>query len=239
LTFAALPFYVRRPYEKEIAVKNIWLGSIVLLVVLVARPVLADEAPFGQGARGAIAVERLFGYTHLSTTTSLPGATSTSRSQDVVTLLGGASGGYTRPRLGGDLFVGSLISVGASAFFGLISPDSGSQWVLQINPRIGALVSASRSVALWPRVGFDYVRSSSSSSSLSGQTGPTLTSSRYSLTLEAPLLIAAAARVAVVITPMVEVGLGGSNELKNAVMTSTTDQKMTELGLLLGFLMFL
>lgn len=216
--------------------KNIWLGSVFLLVALVARPALADDAPFGQGARGAIAVERLFGYAHLSTTTTFPGANSTSSSEDMVTLLGGGSSGYSTPRLGADLFVGSLISVGASAFFAVISPDSGSASVFQIGPRIGALVSASRSVAIWPRIGFEYVRSSSSSSS---QVGTTLTSSRYSLTLEAPLLIAAAARVAVVITPVVEVGLGGSNELKSGGMTSTADQKLTELGLLLGFLMFL
>jgi hypothetical protein len=216
-------------------VKNIWRGAVALSVVFfLARPVLADEAPFGQGARGAIAVESLFGFAHQTTTLSGPFGSNASQSQDVFTLLGGGTGSYGIPRLGADLLVGSSISLGASAFFGLISPASGSTTVLQFNPRIGALVKVSRAVAIWPRIGFDYLRNATSSSS-----NASTTTTLYSLRLEAPVLIAAVNHLAVVITPVVELGLGGSSELKNGTMSLTADQKVTQLGVVLGFLMFL
>jgi hypothetical protein len=127
--------------------------------------------------------------------------------------------------------------VGASAYIGLVSPNSGSTTVLQFNPRVGYLVKASRAVAIWPRVGFDYLRNSSSTSSAMFNSSAKTT--LYSLTLDAPVVIAAVNQVAVVVTPVVEVGLGGSTELKSGNTTLSNDQKVTQFGVMLGFLMFL
>ena len=198
----------------------------------------SQEPTFGDAGHVAISAERLFGYVHASRTQTV-GGMETSSSQDSFTLLTnplGALSGYGWPRIGIDAFVTHGLSVGgALGFFYLSDDDEDSVTGFLLAPRIGYALPVGPQVAIWPRAGVTYWHLSSNPSGTDTNTS----SSAFAVTLEVPVTILLAPRVAFTIGPTVDIGVGGSTSASVGGASVSADQRYTDIGGHAGLLLFL
>jgi hypothetical protein len=215
-------------------VKIILRVALLLGLVLSADGAHADETPFGGRGQVALSIEHLFGYFHDSATTKQGGIEDTV-SQDTFALLGNVGVGYSIPRLAADVFVAPNLSLGLAGVLIHNSSDGGSTTAYEVAPRLGYTVHASSRLTVWPRVGliYEHVSSNASSSGSSSNRSASTTA----LTVDLALVIRMLGSTAFVIAPFADLGIGGSQDLSGALAASI-DEKITELGLQFGFLMF-
>ena len=218
------------------------LIALLFAASLSAPLVHADELALGDAGHVALSVERLFGYSHISSTRTTAGVDST-ETANIISFLGNAGAiSYSLPRVGGDVFVAPNFSLGLAGVViqewasGGGSSDV-SATIFQVEPRLGYLLRAAPTVAVWPRVGLTYVHSSSTSTSTTTNQKTTLTGSLTAVTIEAPIAIRLWPRVAALIVPFGDIGVSGSNEL--GLFGSNVDVKETEFGVQMGILIFL
>jgi hypothetical protein len=217
--------------------------TVACLLVLFAGRASAQEPTFqepnfGDAGHVAISAERLFGYVHASRTQTMAGVETTA-SQDYFTLLTnpvGAVSGYGWPRIGIDAFVTQGLSVGgALGFFYLSDQDEDSTTGFLLAPRIGYALPVGPRVSIWPRAGVTYWHISSNPSG----TDTEASASAVAVTVEVPVTILLAPRVAFMIGPTVDVGVGGSTSASLGGASVSTDQKYTDIGGYAGLLLFL
>jgi hypothetical protein len=209
-----------------------------------ARSARAEE-PSGPAAprRLVVSAERLLGFAYASGT---QGASRNSAEIDTSGTtfgwLGSSAASTVAPRVGVDIFVVKGLTVGAAASYtaGSVETSIRSQFVFQppeettstltLAPRVGYFIPIVRSVGVWPRLGFTYVRSHST-----GLT--TATMGLYALTLEAPVAIRVAEHLLVTVGPTLDAGLDGalSSSTANAPLVPNRTLKETDFGLTAGF----
>jgi hypothetical protein len=161
-----------------------------------------------------VAVERLFGLSRTNIETD-PGGETTITSLSLFSKVAGESG-YSAPRLGFDYLAASGVSVGMAFAYQSVSVDGGDGDAWLFAPRLGYFARPSSGFGIWPRVGITHIVLDF------GASADTATA----LTLEAPLEFLLAPRVALVLTPLAEIGLSGS--------AGGVDRTITEVGLQLG-----
>ena len=213
--------------------------TVACLLVLFAGRASAQEPTFGDAGHVAISAERLFGYVHASRTQTAVGGMETSTSQDYFTLLtnpAGVASGYGWPRIGIDAFVTHGLSVGgALGFFYLSDQDEDSTTGFLLAPRIGYALPVGPRVAIWPRAGMTYWHISNNPSASDAESS----SSAVAVTVEVPVTILLAPRVAFTIGPTVDVGVGGSTSASLGGTSVSADQRYTDIGGHAGLLLFL
>jgi len=209
---------------------------IAFVVAAVAREAVAAEPALGDTGHFALSAERLFGYAHSSSDTTITSGVQTTQSTDSFTLFtspaAGASTGYGWPRIAFDAFVARGVSVGGALGIAHIAPDNGDSLTgFLVAPRAGYALRLTPHLFLWPRLGFTYRQYSTNPA----DGGADLTVSAYAITLEAPLAIAVAPRVALQLSPTFDIGVGGSTSLGGASVDSST----TDFGVFAGLLILL
>ncbi|HVR64612.1 MAG TPA: hypothetical protein VMU50_22075 [Polyangia bacterium] len=223
---------------------KIRIGFVILFASFFSAPLVrADELVLGESGHVALSVERLFGYSHLSMTTTSGGVDST-ETFNIFSFLGAPNfGAYSIPRLAGDVFVargfslgltGELVHLSASGTGS--SDESGT--LFQLAPRVGYLFHAAPLLAIWPRAGVTYERSSFTTTSSVTHQSSTLRTSLTAVTIEAPFALRLVARVALLIVPFADIGVGGSTQ-GNVLGSPSRDLKETEFGVEMGMLIFL
>jgi hypothetical protein len=229
-----------------------WKATVIgVLVTLAGATAYAQGDPTAFGGKGhaALSAERLFGFVRADTTTTAGGVDRTSHI-NALSLLGSSLGLFTvyaQPRVALDFFATDGLTVGASLSYFRVSQSTDlmagqvassptiSGYVLA--PRLGYAVALGRIASLWPRLGFTYAHLGSETSTTFN--GMTMTSTNgtgvYALTIEAPFVFVVAPHFFLSAAPTVDIGLGGStsNSAPGGVTTST-DSKETDYGLLLG-----
>jgi hypothetical protein len=210
-------------------------GVSALALVSFTGRASAQEPAFGDVGHVAISAERLFGFVHSKQTISY-GGVDQNQSNDTFTLLanplGGLSTGYAWPRLALDAFVAKSVTIGGSLGVFYLSPDGGgSATGIVLAPRIGYAAMVGPGVAIWPRGGITYWYISSDPAG----GGTSTTSTAFALTIEVPLTFLLAPRVAFLVGPTLDLGLGGSQSAGGA----SIDQKYTDYGAQAGILVFL
>jgi hypothetical protein len=191
---------------------RLWLG----LGVLGATSAYALGAAAAPPGDWAVAVERLFGLSRTSvdfddgnetTTTSLSLFSKVAREI-----------GYSAPRLGLDYLASSGVSVGLAFGYQAISIEGAANGdAFLFAPRLGYFARPSSGFGIWPRAGITHII-------YDYPGGDTETAT--AITLEVPLEFLLAPRVALVLTPLAEIGIAGS--------ASGVDRTATELGLQFG-----
>jgi hypothetical protein len=210
--------------------------TIAFVVAAVAGPAAAAEPELGERGRFTLSAERLFGYVHSTTDTTIGGGIQTTESTDSFTLLTNpASGlytGYGWPRLAFDAFVARGVSVGGALAIAHVAPDEGDSITgFLVAPRVGYALRLGSHFALWPRVGFTYTQVSTNPAGA----GADLTVKAYAITLEAPFAIAIGPRMALHLGPAFDIGVGGSTAAGGGSLDSST----TDLGVHAGLLIVL
>jgi hypothetical protein len=190
---------------------RLWL-SFGALGTTLSYALGAAAAPPGNWS---VAVERLFGLSRVSIDRDAEDET-TFTSHSLFSKVVGEPG-YSAPRLGFDYLLGSSVSFGMA--FGYqslgVGDADGNAWLFA--PRLGYLARVSSGFGIWPRAGITHIIVDSAGSS---------TDTATALTLEVPLEFFLAPRVALVLTPLVELGLAGSD--------GDSDRTVTEIGLQAG-----
>lgn len=213
------------------------LTSIATLTVMMLGGQQArsqDRGPdFGASGHVALSGERLFGYVHAKQTEEV-GNVDISDSSDSFSLLssplGGLGSGYTWPRIGADVFVARSFSVGLAASFFTYSQNDNTLSGFAFAPRVGYAALLTSRLALWPRLGVTYQQFSDNPA-----VGPTLTQSAFALTLEAPLTILLAPRVAILVGPSLDYGLTGSRSVGGV----SANRTFTDFSIWAGLLVFI
>jgi hypothetical protein len=213
-----------------------------------------SEAPtVGEVGRWAISVERAFGYDYVRETQSMNGITQQTNSATTLTLINNPvtdeTTAFTFPRLALDAFVAPNLSVGAAlgvfyaseTFVALALTDSGRSFKgVVFAPRVGYVARLSPGIAVWPRVGISIIYISSDNT-----TGGVSTSSDsfnlIAATVEVPVVLAVAPRVAVTLGPTFDYTFSGASKTKPTSTSagSTIDLKVVEIGVQAGLVITL
>jgi hypothetical protein len=190
---------------------SLWLS----LGVLGATSSYALGAAAAPPGNWSVAVERLFGLSRVTFDPDVGDETSLT-SFSVLAKVGGEPG-YSVPRFGFDYIIESGASFGIAFGYQSVSFDGadGDAWLFA--PRLGYFARVSSGFGIWPRAGITHIIVDN---------GGDVDDSATALTLEAPLEFFLASRVALTLTPLVELGLAGSD--------GGTDRTVTEIGLQLG-----
>jgi hypothetical protein len=202
------------------------LASVSVFLLLTGEA-SAQEIPVGQNGRFAFSVEHLFGFVHSETSQDNAGV-KTSNFANGLNLLGTPIGGapisYSWPRLGFDLFLPRGLSLGTSIsyFHGSGYSSNGSANAFQIAPRVGEVPLMGPNVELWARLGFTYDYISLGS----------VTESVYALSADLTFAVVLAPRIALTISPIADVPLGGTQK-DNANNTSIAT-KLSDVGIEFG-----
>ncbi|HET6281382.1 MAG TPA: SH3 domain-containing protein [Polyangia bacterium] len=206
----------------------------VAVVSPAAAPPQASD--FGAAEGLVLSTERLFGYVHVSATSTIAGVNQTENASSFsfVTNPLGSGTILSAPRLAADFFAPHHISVGGSVgYFRLSEKPAGAPSDVKfsgflIAPRLGYAALLAPKVVMWPRIGFTFTRISVENS---GQTVSETTA--YALTVEVPLVFIVAPHVFLSLAPTLDVGLGGSVSSSN--MSTSRDQTITSFGLQAAF----
>jgi len=193
---------------------------------------------FGEKGQLAISAERLFGFVHNSSTVTVNGIDTTTKtdsfsllSSTLTPTLGGAGGlVYSQPRVAGDYFVIDHLSVGGAvgySHFSFSEPrtqnieisTSGDSWTFA--PRVGYSFLFNDMIGIWPRGGFTYRTFSAGSDG-----GHVL-----ALTLEAPFTFALIPHVVFTAGPTFDIGLTGKTDRTAGNVTTSIDFNSTEIGI--------
>jgi hypothetical protein len=190
----------------------------------VASQAAAAEPELGESGHFTLSAERLFGYVHSTTDTTIISGVQATQSTDSITLFaspaGGTSTGYGWPRLAFDGFVGRGLSIGGSLGIVHVSRDQGDSITgFLVAPRVGYAAHLGNSrFWLWPRLGFTYVQSSTNPDN-----GADITLKAYALTAEVPFAIAVGPRVMLHLGPTFDLGIGGSASAGAGSLDSSTN----------------
>jgi hypothetical protein len=192
-------------------IARLWLG----LGVLGATSAYALGAAAAPPGAWAVAVERLFGLSRTSVDFE-NGDESTTASFSLFSKVAGEPG-YSAPRLGLDYIASSGVSVGMAFGYQSISIDAADGDAFLFAPRLGYFARPSSGFGIWPRAGITHIIFDAPGDG---------TDTATAITLEVPLEFLLAPRVALVLTPLAEIGIAGS--------ASGQDRTVTELGLQFG-----
>lgn len=193
----------------------------------------------GIGGQLVLGVERITGIFMQSDKGSAPdgtgGTVDASRKDTTLGLLG--MQGVTPssvPRVAFDYFVIDSFSVGGSLMYWSDAPstdvngtstDGTASHAFMLNPRVGYAYVIDDTFAIWPRGGLMYAHSSAGDNS----------SSRIDLTLDAMLGISPVKHVVFLVGPLVDIGVGGSEDVPDGTGgTMSNDVKLTTFGLSAG-----
>jgi hypothetical protein len=181
-------------------------GLCAAVCVLAAGQALA--APPG---KWSVAVERVFGITHVKVSSDAGGG-SRSSSATSISLFSSFSGirGYSTPRVALDYLDPSGLSLGGALGYEHIGGDL-DQDVWVIAPRIGYFGRPSSDVGVWPRAGITHL-------SVSPNDNETATAT--AVTLEVPLVFLLGRGLSFTILPHADIGFDGGTD---AVESTTTD----------------
>jgi hypothetical protein len=193
---------------------------------------------FGDKGQLAISAERLFGFVHDSSTTTLNGQDNTFKTDSfsllstTLTPAGSEGGGlaYSSPRVAGDYFVIKNLSVGGALGYSHVSlsqpatanmdlSTSGDSWTFA--PRAGYSFLFGEIVGIWPRAGFTY-----RTFSLGAESGHVL-----ALTIEAPFTFSLIPHVVFTAGPTLDLGLSGSVDNTQGNRTTSLTFSATEIGI--------
>jgi hypothetical protein len=205
------------------------------LALLVSSTSIAGAQTFGEKGQLAISAERLFGYVHDSSTTTVNGQDTTTKA-DSFSLLSTSIApngalAYSQPRVAGDYFIIDHLSVGAALGYSHTSislPPTGNQdtttswgsWTFA--PRAGYSFAFNDMIGIWPRAGFTYRTLSN------GNQGAHV----LALTIEAPVTFTLIPHVVFTAGPTIDLGLSGAEDrTSDAGITSSIDLTATEFGL--------
>jgi hypothetical protein len=188
---------------------SLWLS----LGVLGATSSYALGAAAAPPGNWSVAVERLFGLSRVSFDPEVGDETSLTSFSMLAKVAG--EPGYSVPRFGFDYIIGSGVSFGMAFGYQSVSFDGadGDAWLFA--PRFGYFARVSSGFGIWPRAGITHIIVDNGEDD-----------SATALTLEAPLEFFLASRVALMLTPLVELGLAGSDD--------GVDRTVTEIGIQLG-----
>jgi hypothetical protein len=171
-----------------------------------------------------LGVERIFGFSSVTTRTKVGNATESS-SVTAASLFSDVGGrpGYSTPRLSLDYVLGSGVTLGGAVGYQSVSADdaNGSVKGWLFAPRIGFYASVTSGFGIWPRGGITYLALDPGGDSRTAT----------ALTVEVPLVfLVGGGRLGLDVMPYVDLGVAGG--------TDTVDQKLTELGLEFGLSYF-
>ena len=163
-----------------------------------AAPSSSGPTAFGDGGQFVLSAERLFGYNwvHPSTGSILGNG------------YGVAAYPYDWPRIGFDYFLTKSISAGAALAFSRVTTSGDSLNAFEVAPRLGYGMMVGPWLAVWPRVGATYVKSTDLS--------------YLGLTIDLAAVIMVAPHLAITFAPVANVGLTGKS--------GNNDRKYTTLG---------
>jgi hypothetical protein len=201
------------------------MGTIVFAMTAVASQAAAAEPDLGDTGHFVLSAERLFGYAHSTTETTIVGGVQATQSTDTISLftnpLSGLSTGYGWPRLAFDGFVARGFSIGGALGIVHVAPDGeDSVTGFLVAPRVGYAAHLGNSrFWLWPRLGFTYAQLSTNPANGGGD----LTVKAYALTAEVPFAIAVAQRVVLHLGPTFDLGIGGSTSAGAGSLDSSTN----------------
>lgn len=200
----------------------IW--TIVVAMTAVASPAAAAEPELGDSGHFTLSAERLFGYAHSTTGTTIAAGVEVTDSNDSFTLftspLSGEATRYGWPRIAFDAFVARGFSVGGALGIVHFAPDDGDSITgFIVAPRAGYAARLGSRLWIWPRLGFTYAQLSTNPDGA----GADLTATAYALTAEVPFAIAVAPRVVLHLGPTFDLGLGGSTSAGGLSADSSTN----------------
>lgn len=218
--------------------------AIVLAILCCATAHAAEEsrAPLGKGTV-VISMERLVGFAYASTTQGrTPGSIAVDSTGTAFGRLGSGATSYVTPRVGVDVFIAKGLTAGAAVgyFRGTLDNNIPAEFAFQpreqifrtlvLAPRVGYFAALGRSLGLWPRLGFTYVRSRSS-----GDTSSSV--DLYALTVEVPVALRIADHLMVTAGASLDLGLGGSFSTngEGLPLTPSRGLKETDVGVTAAF----
>jgi len=199
--------------------------TILVAMTAVAAQAAAAEPELGERGHFTLSAERLFGYAHSNTGTTIANGVELSDSTDSFTLFtnprSGTATGYGWPRIAFDAFVARGLSVGGSLGIVYVAPDAGDSITgFLVAPRVGYTIRLGAShLWIWPRLGFTYAQMSTNPAGA----GADFTVKAYALTAEVPFAIAVAPPVMLHLGPTFDLGVGGSTSVGGASADSTTN----------------
>src|SRR5688572_23152274 len=190
---------------------RLWL-SVGVLGATSSHALSAVAAPPGDWS---VAVERLFGWSRVN----IDPEQGDERTVSSLSLLSKVVGeaGYSAPRIGFDHIAASGLSIGLALGYQSFGDDDDDADAWLLAPRLGYFARVSSGFGLWPRAGITHI--------IYDYPGDG-TDSATAVTLEVPLEFLLAPRVALVLTPLVELGIAGSD--------GGNDRTVTEIGLQAG-----
>ncbi len=198
----------------------------------------------GVGGQLVLGVERITGVFFQTEKASVDvGGTTQDASQKHTTFgLLGMQGvtPSTVPRVAADYFIVDSVSLGGSIMYWSDAPstdiggtttDGDATKAFMFNPRVGYAYVIDKTFSIWPRAGLMYSHSSTGDNS----------SSRIDLTLDAMLGISPVKHVVFLMGPLLDLGVGGSEDQTDPVTSTTqsTDVKLTTFGLTAGLGVYL
>jgi hypothetical protein len=169
-----------------------------------AAPSSSGPTTFGDSGQFVLSAERLFGYNW--------DHPSVGSSTNTISILGNGYGvatyPYDWPRLGFDYFLTKSISAGAALAFSRVTGGGDSLNAFEVAPRLGYGMMVGPWLAVWPRLGVTYVKS---------------TDLTYlGLTIDLAAVIMVAPHLAITFAPVANIGLTGK--------AGSNDRKYTTLG---------
>jgi hypothetical protein len=190
-------------------------SQVCFMAAVVTCSLHAATASAAAPGDWSVAVERLFGFSRITSDVE-PGGTTTTTS---VSLLSKVSGdvGYSAPRLAFDYIAGSNISFGGAFGYQSLSVEEADSDAWLLAGRIGYFARVSSSFGIWPRAGITHLDYDSGDAT--------------ALTLEVPLVFFVDRGVALSVLPHADIGLGGN--------IGPLDRTLTEIGLQFGIGFFL
>jgi hypothetical protein len=194
------------------------------LVLVLAGLSALVSVPAGAAAPGrwSLGVERVFGFSRISTSSEANGRTETTN-ESAVSLFSDVGGraGYSTARVALDYLSASGVSAGGALGYQRLhgdGPDSVKGWLLA--PRIGFFAAVTPGFGLWPRGGVTYVSLAAGADDRSAT----------AITVELPLVFLVTGGLGIDVMPYADFGIAGG--------TDSVDQKLTELGLSFGLSFF-
>lgn len=179
------------------------------------------DEEFADKGNVVISAERLVGFWHV--TENIEGVEE-SPSFDTLAFLGNPMGMvtiYNGPRIGWDVFATRGLSLGAAFSYATVSGEGDTDLdLLNLAARIGYAYMFKPTVGFWPRGGITYTSLSADTTDAAG-TDATSTVSYVAFTLEAGLVVAPVENTAIILGPVLDVGLsGGSDDGPDRTATS-------------------
>jgi hypothetical protein len=189
--------------------------SLCFAVVAGACSLHATTAFAAAPGDWSLAVERLFGFSRVSSDFE-PGGSTTTTSVSLFSKVRGDIG-YSAPRLAFDYIASSNISFGGAFGYQSISIEDEDEDGWLLTGRVGYFARVSSGLALWPRAGITHLDFGASDAT--------------ALSLEVPLEFFLERGIALAVTPHADIGLGGN--------VGPADRTLTEIGLEFGIGFFL